>query len=239
MLLPQRKTYKGIVQLQGGSITSPGKDTRKFSIICIGRQELHNIEVSRYFEQLLVQGEEIELTLTCASFASFICAVVGGILYYTGKTTEFNELVIIGPVIFMVSIFYWFWSLINSGHGIYSIKANDKLYRGNAGVPHEAAVSPVTASPTGVQYGVQYEVSAPSPAQSPEKNEGLSRRVEKHTEARELERAKKSALPASFNSRIPGVSKLACPQCDTEALVVPETRIICGDCKVPMQVDRS
>lgn len=239
MLLPQRKTYKGILQLQGGSINSPGKDTRKFAIIRIGQQELHNIEVSRYYEQLLVRGEEIELTLTCASLASFIFAIVGGILYFAGKTSDFNELVIIGPVVFVVSLFYWLVSFINSGHRIYSIKANNTLYRGNAGVPHEASASPATPSPSGVQYAVQYEVSAPSPAGSPEQGDGFSPGVEKNTEMREDERTEEPDLSAGFNSRIPGVSKLACPRCDTEALVVPETRIICGDCKVPMQVDKS
>ncbi|MDO9010928.1 MAG: hypothetical protein Q7U78_03845 [Gallionella sp.] len=241
MLLPQRKTYKGIVQLQGGSIKSPGKDTRKFSTIRIGQQELHNIEVPQYFERLLVRGEEIELTLTRASFASFIFAIVSGILYFTGKMSDFSELVIIGPIVFVVSTFYWLISFINSGHGIYSIKANNKLYRGNEDVRYEAAVSPATHS----SVGVQYEASAPPITRQPE----ITRPPEKvmvyplvlenSPILREGERSEKSDLSTGFNSRIPGVSKLACPQCDTEALVVPETNIICGDCKVLMQVEKS
>ncbi len=235
MLLPQRKTYKGIVQLQGGSINSPGKDTRKFSTIRIGQQELHNIEVSQYFEQLLVRGEEIELTLTCASSASFIFAIIGGILYSMGSTSDFSELLIIGPIVFLVSIFYWWVSFIKSGHGIYSIKANNKLYYGDAGVRYEASASPATS----LSAGVRYEESALPITKSPEKAVVYPLASKNTPAPREGERSEEFDLLAGFSSRIPGVSKLACPECDTEALVVPETNVICGDCKVSMQVDKS
>jgi hypothetical protein len=252
-----------MLQLPGGAIPTSSKDTRKFSTICIGRQELHDIEVSQYFEQLLLPGEEIELTLTCASSASLVFAIVGGILYFAGERSDFNELLIIGPVVFVVSIFYWFCSFINSGHEIYSVRVNDKLYRDHAVVQYETSAPPAadiqveaSAPPAinlsaeiqqeapapaavGLPPSVQPEVSALPPGKSPGTGYGLSPGIEKHAVAKEGDRSKTSDLPAGFNSRILGVSKLICPQCATEALVVPETNIICGNCRVWMQVDNS
>lgn len=254
-----------MLQLPGGAIPTPSKDTRKFSTIRIGRQELHDIEVSQYFEQLLVPGEEIELTLTCASFASLVFAVVGGILYFAGESSDFNELLIIGPIVFVVSTFYWLYSFINSGHEIYSVRVNNKLYRDSAVVQYEASAPPglpadiqVDAPETpainlseGIQHevsappaarlpvGVQHEAATPPVTKLPENGHGLLPRVEKHAAESDGERSKTSDLSAGFNSRISGVSKLTCPQCASEALVMPETNIICGNCRVWMQVDHS
>lgn len=95
------------------------------------------------------------------------------------------------------------------------------LDRDNAGDQYEP--EPSIVKPRDVQHR--------TPATPQTKSPNLA--VKKHTNARDGERS------LGFNSRILGVSKLICPQCAIEALVEPGVNIICGNCRVWMQVDEA
>lgn len=238
LLSPTRKAYKGVLQLRGGSIKNHGKDSCKYPTIGIGSHELHDIVVSHYFEKLLVQGNEIELTLSCASFTAFMLAVVGGVLVFTAEISDIDELLITGVVVASVSTLYWFSSLINAGHEIYSIKINNTLYRNNAGVQYEDAaplhvVQHQTAPATSnMSDGLAYQVPVSQAGDIPNNGGDSSSGIESGAD-------EQPGLSPVFNSHIHGVSRLICPQCAIEALVMPETNIICGNCRVWMQVDHS
>lgn len=220
--MAQRRTYQGKLQLQGGSSRPPGGNSRRYSKIRVGRQELYDVEVSQFFEKLLVDGEEIELTLNGVSAAPALFAMAGVFLYFTGEMSDINPLSIFGTIVFVVSLAYWFFSFINSGHRIYSVRIDGRLYRDD---------------------GVEYEATTPAPAES-KRNNGLSHEVEKYINdlSHEAENVAATSDTAKMNEssvdfRQSEMSKLVCPQCGTMALVMPNTNIICGACKVWMRLE--
>lgn len=211
--LLKRKTYKGVLRSLGE--TNAGKGSRKYSSILVGREKLHDVVVSQYLAQQMLQGEVIELTLACAGLVPFLIAISGYILLFAGAIFDINFLILCGFIFLVSGTVYWVKSL--SSHEVYSIKVNDRLYRN----------------------GVQFDAPVPLAAGQPEKCDGQSHGFENQADTYEGKPCNTTDIPQRFNSRILGVSKLSCPQCATEALVEFETNLICGSCKTAMQVDNS
>lgn len=262
---PERKTYKGRLRSLGSSIKVSGTDALQYSVVVVGQDELHDIVASQYFAQLMTLGEEIELTLSNASAASFASIVLGAVLALAGEMSDANEMIVGGAVLFIVGTIYWILSLNGSGHEIYSVKVKGKLYRDNGGVQYEAppvAISPAPPVDEMAPAETRKFQSVPEdhdadalqePLLPNVGSEGLGQTVAPAGALHVIEQArnegdirkmlntitKKPAAPAGLNSRIFGVTKLACPECAAEALVEQGTNLICGRCKVWMQLDES
>ena len=252
ILSPDRKAYKGILQIRGGSIKDHGKNSRKYSTIRIGQHDLHDIAVPESFEQLMVQGKEVELTLNSPSSAAFVLTVASGILVFTGELSDSDEWLVPGIIVFFASLAYWITSLINAGHEVYSIKTGDTLLRSTANFQYGDMPSHITDTPASQDAAPsdstnQIAAVEPEPSiHATTENHPVSLRqaekqvlfpeINKHEGA--AEQVSKSDI-STFNSHIMGVTRLVCPNCASEALVLPETNVICGNCKIWMQADKA
>ena len=254
ILSPDRKAYKGILQIRGGSIKDHGRNSRKYSTIRIGQHELHDIAVPEDFEKLLVQGKEIELTLNSPSFAAFVLMVASGLLVFTGELSDSDSWLVPGIILFFSSMAYWITSLINAGHEVYSIKSGDMLHRNTTDFQYEELPSHISdplagnrqdAMPPGLTNPVAHKEPAPSAVDLPESHPASLPEVEKQAFFPEIKKPDGAAEPipkldkSTFNTHIMGVTRLICPSCASEALVMPETNVICGNCKIWMQADKA
>jgi hypothetical protein len=241
--LQKRESYKGVLRLRGGSVSNHGKDSRKYSTISVGLQELNDIVVPRYFEKLLVQGEEIELTLSRASRGAFMFFIIGALLLFAGEILEFNELLMVGVPVFFVSMIYWVASFINAGHEISSVRIKGVLHSGHGEVEYGAPAQPVDKQPVQQESAAKlmienaHEASITTSIKTAEVSEDSTFDTKNNTESSVTLRENTTELAHVFNSRILGVTRLVCPQCESEALVMPETNVICGDCRVWMRVE--
>lgn len=246
ILSPDRKAYKGILQIRGGSIKDHGRNSRKYSTLRIGQHELHDIAVPEDFEKLLVQGKEIELTLNSPSFAAFVLMVASGLLVFTGELSDSDSWLVPGIILFFSSMAYWITSLINAGHEVYSIKSGDLLHRNTTDFQYEELPSHISDPLTGNRQDAAPATISDSTSQSVRiepvasaiestKNDDLPA-IENYVDSNELT---PKLDKSTFNTHIMGVTRLICPSCASEALVMPETNVICGNCKIWMQADKA
>lgn len=126
----KRPAYKGIVRSLRDTIGHYGaQDVRRFAIIQIGEAELQDVACAAHLAQHLVEGEEVELTLSGVSATSVVFAALGILaMMTTGDTPELEPFEIAGVIVFIVSCFYFFASFVNAGHVVMSVEARGQKY---------------------------------------------------------------------------------------------------------------
>lgn len=242
--MPPQITYSGLLQLQGKPKTIPGSNAHRYPAIIIGDQELFDVEIPEHLEQFMIHGQQIELTLNGISFVPAVFALISVLVYFSGEVADIDMLSLIGTVLFVSSLAYWFLSFINSGHRIHAIRINDRLYE-NADSDYETPKSkpentdriaqpartrpPDTDAPT---------IAQPNNGKGAYSNDGKRIAAElftTHKTAANKTDTNSVALAKVFDTLRNETSKLTCPQCGIEALASPNTKLICGNCKVWLQ----
>lgn len=207
-LLPQPKYLKGKLQALGSSISNFGDESRTYSFIRIGRQELHNVIVSKELEKLLILDDELEITLCGVRPASFLFSVSGLALMAAGEMMDTEELFVTGGIILSVSLMFLFRALIFAGHEVCSVspvaatEGNDTVSLASAYI-YPAAEEQTTVPP----------MSEPDIAKA----------------------ADVADLPPTIRSRVFASVRLTCSNCASEAWVAPDTKILCGPCGQEMR----
>jgi hypothetical protein len=205
--LPRKKTYKGKLHVLGSSIGNSGDEYRTYSLIRVGKQDMHNVIVSREFDKYLILDEEIEISLIGASITSLVFLIVGAILMVAGEMSDVEAMFVSGAIILIISMVLLFKSLTLAGHEVCSVKTAQAIAR----------VAPLVSEDVQPNIGLSEEpqVEIKSPPQA------MTRPV--------------PDFPPAIRSRVVASERLVCSNCASEAWVAPETRITCSPCGLEMR----